>query len=473
MKRWLMILALCCGLFLFNTSCEKESNAPVSNTEPIKPGQGGGDNENDDDSDQESETPEVDPLAVEIPNWDFEQEVDFTGKQGNWIRREGWQGQNAEVTYEPEGGYKNSAGVRIRCTNATTDLPVSQPISGLVVGKLYELSAMIKTASIAKGWGGSVGLYGTNVWTRSDQFIGTNGWQKRSVLFVAEQENIEVAIRLGFSANDSNGSAWFDNVTLGSPKGLYHRESEHIEIYLDEDLVTIPNAKIDAWLAQLDQAYDAYCELFPFFKPFKGRKMIILNDDIDAWAYAGYPILWNRNYVKSTLMEVNNYNNACFGILHEMGHNFAPGNFRDGNYATAGGNYNMWNWNEELFANFRMYYVLDKCDLPLYLDGKTYMGTEIDSKYKVDSKNSWDKNTDLDGAGMMWPLCEMVHKYGWEPFKKTYEELYKIPQSESAGNSKWSKMQYFFQVLSKHAGVSDILSEFLTDEQISKLRAWG
>lgn len=474
MKRVLLLLMMICLVGAFTPSCEAEPNAPVSNTTPIEPDGEGGEDNGDENEDEESEedTPENDPLAVEIPNWDFEQEVDFAGK-GSWIKQEGWHGYNAEVTYEPTAGYKGSACVRIKCLQETTDLPVAQEVSGLKTGKLYELSAMIKTASITKGWGGNVCLYGPSVWTRSDKFIGTNGWQKRSVLFIAEEESVSVGIRLGFSAGDSNGTAWFDDVKLGSPSGLYHRESEHVEIYLDEALVTIPNNKIDAWLAQLDQAYEAYCELFPFFKPFKGNKMIILNDDIDAWAYAGYPILWNRNYVKSTLIEVNNYNNACFGILHEMGHNFAPGNYRDGKFATSGGNYNMWNWNEELFANFRMYYALDKCNLPIYLDGKVYMGTEIGSKYSKDAANSWDNNNDLDGAGMMWPLCQLVEKYGWEPFIATFEELYNIDQSESAGDSKWSKINYFMQVFSKHAGTSNALSEVLSSEQISRLQSWG
>ncbi len=467
MKRVLYLIFALFVVVALLPSCEAEPNAPVSDEEPIVPGQGGGDEPGGDDEPDAPDDREM--LTVEIPNWDFEEEVDFTGQQGAWIKQDGWQGQNAEVTYEPEGGYQGSAGVKIKCIKETTDMSIAQTVSGLQVGKLYELSAMIKTTSITKGWGGSV-YYG--LWGRSDQFSGTNGWQKRSVLFVAEEESIKLGVRLGFSAGDSNGTAWFDNVRLQSPSGLYHRESEHVEIYLDENLVTIPNNTIDKWLAKLDLAYEAYCELFPFFKPFEGRKMIILNDDIDAWAYAGYPILWNRNYVKSTLSEVKNYNSSCFGLLHEMGHNFAPGNYREGKFAETGGNYNCWNWNEELFANFRMYYALDRHNLYLYLDGQSYTGTGIDAKYRVDAENCWKNNTDLDGAGMMWPLCQAVKKWGWEPFKATFEELYNLDQSLSAGESRWSKIRYFFDVFSKHAGVDDALAELLTEEQIERLTTW-
>lgn len=89
----------------------------------------------------------------------------------------------------------------------------------------------------------------------------------------------------------------------------------------------VSDAVIDGWLAKLDKVYDAYTELFDFFVPFGGRKMIVLSKQIDAWAYAGYPIEWNRDYVASTLDEVVRYDNAVFGIMHEMGHNFAPGNY--------------------------------------------------------------------------------------------------------------------------------------------------
>ncbi len=472
MKRVLYLIFALFVVVAFMPSCEVEPNAPQSDTEPIKPNTGGGgdDNGGETGGSEEPDTPSHNEnLVVEIPNWDFEEEVDFSGKQGAWIKQDGWHGQNAEVTYEPTEGYQKSACVKIKCIQETTDMSVAQTVSGLQVGKLYELSAMIKTSSITKGWGGSV-YYG--LWGRSDQFAGTNGWQKRSVLFVAEEESMKLGVRLGFSAGDSNGTAWFDNVKLESPKGLYHRESEHVEIYLDENLVTIPNKTIDAWMAKLDLAYEAYCELFDFFVPFGGKKMIILNDDIDAWAYAGYPILWNRNYVKSTLLEVKNYNNTAFGILHEMGHNFAPGNYRDGAFAETGGNYNCWNWNEELFANFRMYYALCKHNFPIYLDGSTYTGSAINSYYKASADKCWNGNEDLDGAGMMWPLCQMVGKYGWEPFKKAFKELYNIPQSQSAGESKWAKIRYFCDVVSKHAGVDDILAEFLTTEQIERLSNW-
>ena len=106
--------------------------------------------------------------------------------------------------------------------------------------------------------------------------------------------------------------------------------------------------------------------------------MIVLSKMIDAWAYAGYPIHWNRDYVASTLDEVARYDNAVFGIMHEMGHNFAPGNYVTGAYDHGNGE---WNWNEELFANFRMYYALCRTGYSVYLNNTVYTGAQISDMY--------------------------------------------------------------------------------------------
>lgn len=204
---------------------------------------------------------------------------------------------------------------------------VTQSVSGLIPGKLYELSAMVRTSGVAGGRGGNVCLFGQGVWTGSEPFTGTNGWTRRSVQFIAEESTAVIGCRLGFWAGDSRGTVWFDDVALRTPEGMYYRESEHLEMYLEKALVRVSDGVMDGWLAKLDKVYDAYAELFDFFVPFGGRKMIVLSKMIDAWAYAGYPIQWNRDYVASTLDEVARYDNAVFGIMHEMGHNFAPGNY--------------------------------------------------------------------------------------------------------------------------------------------------
>lgn len=87
-------------------------------------------------------------LVVEIADPGFEQEVDFTS--GAWKKTHAWQTDRAVFSYEPTGGYNGSAGIRIACVDGdyTTDAVVTQPVSGLVPGKLYELSAMVRTSGV-------------------------------------------------------------------------------------------------------------------------------------------------------------------------------------------------------------------------------------------------------------------------------------------------------------------------------------
>lgn len=421
---------------------------------------------------EQPETPgqseESEGLVVEIPNPGFEQEVDFTGTAGVWKKTDAWQTDRAVFTYEPQGGFNGSAGIRIACTESdyTTDAVVTQSVSGLIPGKLYELSAMVRTSGVAGGRGGNVCLFGQGVWTGSEPFTGTNGWTRRSVQFIAEESTAVIGCRLGFWAGDSRGTVWFDDVALRTPEGMYYRESEHLEMYLEKTLVRVSDGVMDGWLAKLDKVYDAYTELFDFFVPFGGRKMIVLSKVIDAWAYAGYPIQWNRDYVASTLDEVARYDNAVFGIMHEMGHNFAPGNYVTGAYDHGNGE---WNWNEELFANFRMYYALCRTGYSVYLNNTVYTGAQISDMYRKSYEETLARGIAADGDGLMYVMTRMADTEGWEPFRKTFRELYDLAPQTSCGTTKWEKIDYFFSVLSRHAG-KDLMQEYFTQSEINALK---
>lgn len=57
----------------------------------------------------------------------------------------------------------------------------------------------------------------------------------------------------------------------------------------------------------------------------------------------------------------------CFGILHEIGHVFNIGD-------------TSWNWNDEMFANFRMHYALEK------IMGKYIWMAEMENKYSQEER---------------------------------------------------------------------------------------
>lgn len=479
-------LLLCLLIIFALPSCGEDKTAPDFDYKPIVPDDDKDDNTDDGEGEGDDNTDEggsgndggesnnggdssLEYQSIEIPNGDFEDEVDFTGEKGVWKKGNAWYTNRATFSYEKSGGVNNSACIKISCTKGTDtcDAPAVQTITGLTIGVPYELSADIKTSGVEKGRGGSVGIFEWSGFIASGAYTGTNGWSNRKVLFVPETESVDICCRLGFWGGDSRGTVWFDNVKMHTPSDIYTRQGEHVILYFYKDLVTISDSAIDEWLGDLDKAYEAYCELFDFFKPFDGKKMPILSNEVSAWAIAGYPIQWHPNYIKSTLEDMVKHDDTVFGILHEMGHNFGPDNYTSGAHNNGNGN---WNWNEELFANFRMYYALQKHDFRIYTDGKVFVGTEIDNKYSKDAANCWANNKDLDGAGMMWPLCQMVASVGWEPFKKAFKELYNMDPSTSCGSTKWEKINYFLTVVSKHAK-KDMLS-FLTKEQIAMLKEW-
>jgi hypothetical protein len=190
--------------------------------------------------------------------------------------------------------------------------------------------------------------------------------------------------------------------------------------------------------------------------------MVIRQAKINAWAYAGEPIQWNENYISSELLSLNK-GNWSFGIMHETGHNFAS--------HIAGGN-RSWNWNEEIFANFRMYYALEQLNGVVVInasvpdgkggyknDEKKYVGSEIKTLYKSETSNCYDRtigvgSTAENGNAVCWTLIRIQERYGWDIFIKAFDELYKLPQNteEEKNWSQWQKFEYFLSFLSKYAG---------------------
>ena len=97
--------------------------------------------------------------------------------------------------------------------------------------------------------------------------------------------------------------------------------------------------------------YESYADLMGA-SPHEGRKLAILSSrglESGYWALAGYPILWSSNYsaVTSPFEELAQHGTWSFGLMHELGHVFNLGN-------------SSWNWNDEMFANFRMQYGLEQ-----------------------------------------------------------------------------------------------------------------
>ena len=218
----------------------------------------------------------------------------------------------------------------------------------------------------------------------------------------------------------------------------------------DKKYVSVSEEVIGDWLSKLDKVYDSYVELFSGRKPFGGKKIRIRSCSIDAWAYAGNPIQWNEDYISETLMSVKK-GDWCFGLMHEIGHDFAPGNFTEFQATYA------FDFNEEVMANWRMYYALEKLDGVVYNDGKTYVGKDIVSLYKSDTSNSYDKiilagRAEEMGNALTYCLWRIRNAYGWQVWIDTWDEIYKTRRNATAEDSmnQWQKFDYLLTMLSKH-----------------------
>ena len=154
---------------------------------------------------------------------------------------------------------------------------------------------------------------------------------------------------------------------------------------VDKKYVSISDSQIDEWLLKLDKVYEAYIELFSGRKPFEGKIVTLRSAAIDAWAYAGNPVQWNQDYISSALLNVGK-GDWCFGIMHELGHNFAP--------YISNATYTF-DWNEELFANFRMYYALEKLNAVVITDANILQpdgSTKTETKTYVGGISSYFTN---------------------------------------------------------------------------------
>ena len=291
-----------------------------------------------------------------ISNATFESPINFDASTV-W-QKYVWETSGVSFEWIKGKGYNESNCISLSCENTLNDVALMQDIQ-LEGGHIYSLNAWIKTENVVGDRGANICLFGT--WQSSDPLIGTDGWKKVSLVFIApETGKVTIACRLGFWGGTASGKAWFDNLEV-QEVDMFKQESQHIQLFLEqEDASAVLPATIDNWLSNLDKAYEKYYELIGQY-PYDGKIITIFSTKTypGGWAVAGNPILWHQPYVKPTLLNIENRGDWSFGILHEIGHDFAANIGIEGN-----GN---WDWNEEMFANLRMYYVVEMLNASVVL----------------------------------------------------------------------------------------------------------
>jgi len=257
-----------------------------------------------------------------------------------------------------------------------------------------------------------------------------------------------------------------ETLTSLKAQDYYVQESNHIKLEIDPNLLSISSNQVDAWLSNLDRMYDQYVDLMSGFVPYQGNKITIQSvSGINAWAYSGNPVQWNSNYVSSTLTSFVTNGDWSFGIMHELGHDF------NGNFSGFGTGNTSYDWNEEIFANFRMYLAMTKVtDATVDMRGIRH-GAEIADYYKFDYDCKTGNNEPLTSDALMWTLIRIGDHYqkngdhGYWLFKQAFEIINTTPRNETEEQSwtDWQKFNYFLDILSSCAGV-DVRETYSTEE---------
>lgn len=389
--------------------------------------------------------------SIEMTNGDFE-----NGLTG-WSIRTYSNGAKATVEVVDGEGINGSKAVKISqaAANGKCSVAVARNLSGLEKRTMYRLVAQVRYENVASGCGAV--LFSPNTdqyWNASKYLTGTNNsYTQVYVDFLSDDSGCaSICCALGFwqgglaNGGYSTGTVYYDNVYVMkvTQNELYMREGEHMRIYFNPTKVTARNEDIDKWLSNVDKMYEAYEDLVGAV-PQGGRQFAILSTPgmySGYWALAGYPILIKESAVTDVMTEISNYGTMSFGLMHEIGHVFNL-------------DYTNWNWNDEMFANFRMQYALETTGNGVHQKGngdsakKVYMGREILNMYKQDYDMTLPTGKLNDNA-IHYLLARLADEniIGWEPFKLTFREIRSVSCPYS---NKYDKFKYFLDMLSKHA----------------------
>ncbi|WP_108821144.1 M60 family metallopeptidase [Dysgonomonas sp. Marseille-P4361] len=369
-----------------------------------------------------------------------------------------------------DGGVDNSGCYKITNTERG-ELYISQVVENLEPGTLYRMKAKIKTENVEEGRGAilTVNMENSNqIWNASKFIHGTNDWQEVYIDFIAnETGKAELCCRLGFHGGTTNGgtakgTAWFDDVILEKTPAdqIQVFEGEHVRFMVDVDKKSISDEEIQSWVTKLDLIYKSYEKLIGGV-PYQGKKLDILTTpgvEKGYWALAGNPILWNNNVkIAESLEKYRDNDDWSFGILHEIGHVFSVGTAMGCNY---------WNWNDEIFANFRMSYAIEDCGGTVSQRDVLYKGRDIIDYYKIFyDETLGQKIAKNNGDALHYTFLRIKEKYGWEVYEKAFKKLYdcnNMPEKEL--KTSYEKLLYFLSHVSEAAGEDVVITCYTPEE---------
>ncbi len=396
---------------------------------------------------------EQEPIAENLlKNADFEEVIDFSLAEGDWVKA-GWKPDLGQYEWAPDIGRNNSGGISLEAGGSMpNDIAIIQTVQ-LDPDKYYRASAWVKTEQVQDGKGASIGLY--NTWLSSDGITGTSDWQQISFDFVPPASGeVVIASRLGHWSAVSSGKVYFDDLVLEEVE-KYVEAGEYLRLVIDEEDAAVVNPEtIENWIGNLDRAYEKYGELMGAF-PYEGERITIQSVEAypGGWAVAGNPILWHRPYVQEELRRIENTGSWSFGIMHELGHDFA---LQEANRS--------WIWNEEMFANLRMYYVVEELNAAIHQGSRVYTGSELKEYYKTDAGENYAEGIAMGipqgHDGLMYTLIRIKDQVGWEPFRQSIQDL---NASNLTPATRWESFNLFLDKLT-HYSAQDVRATYVPGE---------
>ncbi|HHV30130.1 carbohydrate-binding protein CenC [Acetivibrio mesophilus] len=427
-----------------------------------------------------------------LPKYTF-METFENGLSSDWVKRSSKQNNSSATgTIEIGTGLNNSKCLKISSLAQDEDVGYARTLQ-LAPNSYYKLSAYMKYENVTEEYtvyngtkqethyksdGANICLYNNQgedaIWNRTVTATGTNtSWKEVSLLFkTPESGRVNIGLRLGFLHCETKGTVWFDNVKVEPVPSDYIYESEHFDACFDtSDTQYTTREGIINWLSDLDKVYVLMKEFSGNRIPFNGNKIGILASDghpSGSAAYAGNPIMWfkssDNNPIANQLKRSYENGDLSFGILHEIGHNFNLGN-------------TSWNWNDEMFANFRAYYAVDQLEkihlnnmgpMPVVYNDPNIRreGTQLKYYYLIRYLQTMGQG-EFHHDGLMYRLIEVQEEIGWEPFLKTIQYL---SDNDYSDKNDLEKFKLFYSKLSEYSQRPE--SELISNKDLSLVESF-
>jgi hypothetical protein len=314
---------------------------------------------------------------------------------------------------------------------------------------VYRFSTEVRTLGVTGDKGATITL--VDEWWSTASYV--KGTQQKTTIyrtFLTDNSGIaRLCICLGVNGATSSGTAYFSNMKV-EDANYTTIESKYMRLRVrDEHAKVVSENTIKEWLSKLDNVYDEYIDLVGA-DPWPNVKTNVYSPDpsITAWGYAGNPIQVTLNGIAPMLRAYQDNKDWSFGMMHEIGHNFNSGGDKFNNSDAE------WNWNDEMFANFRMYYAMEKLNAR-FSQSKIYEGSGAEMYYKTDASESYDKmfpTGKYSHDALMYTLIRVKNQIGWEPFKKLFREFYN--NRNPSGYSNWQRFERFLNTLNKYSNIN-------------------